>query len=130
MPINPETLRNDPCLRKNDGKYELHAAGLVWKDTKGRKANQPEAAYFPTSFMADVAGIEMYVFSWTIVWREELTYMITDRRRNLNLYAENQQAKGCETFGEAAAMAVDAARSILEGYHKRIGEVLPMLLGL
>lgn len=130
MPLNLEALVNDPCLRKDDGKYVLHAAGLVWKDTKGRKFNQPVADYFPKSFQAEVGGIEITLFSWTITWHDTLTYSIDDRRRNLTLYAENQEAKGCETFGETAAMAVDAARTILEAYHKRIGEVLPMLLGL
>jgi hypothetical protein len=32
MPLNPETLMADPCLRTDEnGKVTLHAAGLVWQ---------------------------------------------------------------------------------------------------
>lgn len=125
MPINPKLLQADPCLRTDEkGKVTLHAAGLVWEcraTTNRFKWNNHNE--FPSRFSTTVSGFSIVV---RLSITDELMHRVWNEADQRELQQDYEETN-CQTFGEAAVVAVAAARELLQRHHDRMGEALAAL---
>jgi hypothetical protein len=112
MPLNPETLQADPCLRTDEnGKVTLHAAGLVWQQISStNKYHSLGIPELPTGFQIALPGEIMVRLRLNLPLG--MFFSVLETRPLYPLQFPDLD-RSFATFGEIAVAAVAEARKVI-----------------